>query len=227
MRILLISFFILCCFGRPAGQVTLGKVYSPGLGKTERSGDHMIVDLSYNRWFNLPPGIEIKPWSVGFNAYLFKDYVFGKSNYSLGIGFGVGADRVHSNGRFIGIEDTVHHTFFTALVPIDSSFKKNKLALTYLEIPVELRFKSTKKWRFTIGGKWGWLVNPHDKYVDASGKYKNFNIRNFLPFRYGGLLRAGKGNVNFFAFYQFSSLFRKDKGTEVVPVNFGFSFFLF
>lgn len=210
-------------------QITLGQVYSPDYGNGDRVADHIVIEFTHNSWLETPRGVKVKAPGIGFNVYWQKDWRLGESSFSFSTGIGIGSDHVHSNARFIELVDSVTNASFTDLVPLDGSYsyKKNKVQLTFVEIPVELRFKTKNNWRFYVGGKGGVMVSSHAKWVDDNGKYKDFNIPNFLPYRYGATLRLGKGKINFNGYYQLSPVFEKNKGVEIIPWSAGISLFLF
>ena len=133
--------------------------------------------------------------------------------------------------KFVTTQDSLGNEF-TSLEAFPTSYfyKRNKISLNFVEVPFELRFRSPSKPRFTFypGIKFGYLFNAHTKTIDDTGKYKNYNVPNLNPIRYGISLRLGWGNAfHIYAYYQLSGMFEENKGAVVNPFSIGFTFYIF
>jgi hypothetical protein len=64
-----------------------------------------------------------------------------------------------------------------------------------------------------------YLPNDNNKLVI----YKKVRIPNVSKFRYGVSLRLGYKWLNFWGYYQLSSVFDKGKGPEMYPISIGVS----
>jgi hypothetical protein len=88
-----------------------------------------------------------------------------KSKISLAIGLGLGMHNLHHNGI---LQDSATTSYFEPIPDkvngTDIEYKTNKLQLTYLDIPAEIRFKSDKGFRLALGIKAGYLISAHTKY---------------------------------------------------------------
>jgi|GEM_PF-762903 len=108
------------------------------------------------------------------------------------------------------------------------SFKKNKLRVTYLHIPVMLNFetnpsKKSKSYHFNAGVYGNVLLKA--KTVQKTNEYKSkvkdqFNLNNF---QYGLLAQAGYGPITFYGTYGLNEFFKpeKDNGYTLIPITFG------
>ena len=118
----------------------------------------------------------------------------------------------------------------------ETEFKKNKLATTYIDFPIELRFRSRPnekdgQFKFAVGIRPGLLVKSHIKYKgdgfrtqdnpDETVKFKEFKIKNLERFRYGVSARFGYGAFNVFGTYYISDLFKDGLGPDVNPFLIG------
>lgn len=185
--------------------------------------DKLIVDLNHDRWMRIPPGIDLKPWSYGINTNAYFDLPFGASPFSFAWGLGFTSHNVHSNGKVVYRLDASGKVF-TAIEPITNDYIKNKLSLNYITLPVELRFRTLKKpkFRLFVGGKAGYLVNSHTKYVDDDIKIKVYRIKNVDPLMYGLTARIGIGRVQFTGYYSLTSVFERGKGEkDLIPYSVG------
>jgi hypothetical protein len=206
---------------------------------TGRAGDHLVIQLSNDRWMGAPDSISsrLKGLSRGLNIYLMMDKPF-KSNPKLSAAFGVGVSTSSMFFKNTGVDvkaggarlpfknlDTLNH------------FKKFKLATAYLEIPFELRFSSkpennNKSLKFAIGAKVGTLLNVHTKgktLLDGNGKTinayaeKESSKRFFNSTRISGTARIGYGIYSLFASYQINNLLKDGAGPDIRPLQIGIS----
>lgn len=182
--------------------------------------DQVILDLTMTNWLNIPSGIKnnmLQSRCVG--VYYMFEIPFGKSNFSVAFGAGFSSQNVSNNAKIIYSNDS------TIFEPITASYKANKISTNYLDIPVELRFKTNpdshnKSFYFTAGFKGEYLVNSHTKYKDSEGKLKVFNVKNLLQYPYGITVRTGYGWFGLVGYYSLTTLF-DGKGPAVTPFSVG------
>ncbi|MBI3883326.1 MAG: outer membrane beta-barrel protein, partial [Sphingobacteriales bacterium] len=112
-------------------------------------------------------------------------------------------------------------------------FKKYKLATTYLEVPLELRYtahpeKENKSWKFAAGIKVGFLLNAHTK--GKTLQYQNGSSNNFVEkintnrffntTRVSGTARIGYGHYSLFGSYSLTT-FLKNDNADIRPYQIG------
>ncbi len=170
------------------------------------------MDLEYNR-------------SIAVNLNLFQQNLPLVSNrLAMYTGLGVSWNnyRFSNNIRLVHGEDQLEH--YTDTI---HSFRKNKLALLHLNVPLMLEFQTPDRRGFHIaaGFNLGVRLRSNTKYVysfDGSRQrekdYKDFYL---APFRYDATARIGFGRINLFATYALNPLFRQDKGPEIHPFSIG------
>lgn len=175
-----------------------------------------------------PEGIQFKDVNLGSNIYGMYNYVIPKSKISLAIGLGLGMHNLRSNGI---LTDTSNVSYFVPYpdkvnnVAVD--YSANKLQLTYLDIPAEIRFKSEKGFRLALGIKAGYLISAHTKFKgdDPEGgraiKIKEGNLPNLEKWRFGPTFQIGYKWVNFTGFYSLSKVFVNPNGPQIYPVSIG------
>lgn len=186
------------------------------LGKSDR----FVFDLFSDVWLNAPDSAKFNGFQRGANISSFTDIPFGKSNFSLGVGVGINCTNVYHGSDIF--KDSAGVSYFK---PKSVEFKYNKLALTYLNTPIEFRFrsKSDNIFRCAIGGRFGYLINNHTKFVSDDIKTKAYNISDINKLQYGLTLRVGYKFLNFYAYYGLSTLFKEDKGEKLSQLSFGIS----
>lgn len=186
------------------------------------------VGLFTDIWMNSPAGMNIRTINQGVQVIGTYNMPFGKSNFSFAIGLGINIHNLYWNYRFQG--DSLAFQF----VKIENlSYKRSKLTLPYLEVPIEFRLKTNNKISAAIGFKIGYMVYAHAKYVGDDYlfpknttntlKVSNKGIQNLEKFEYGPTVRLGYKWFNVNAYYSLSNIFQKGSGRpEIYPISVGF-----
>lgn len=174
---------------------------------------------------NVPAGIEQRNYSPSFmfSMNLNKPLVKGRFlNFSVGSGIGLQSNNLHSNARIS--KNNEGQTVFTP-IPENTSYSKNKLTLTYAEIPVELQLTLGEKYSFTIaaGFKAGYLISSHMKFKGENYlnnsislgservKIKEYHIPNVKKLRYTATGRISYKFISAFVHYNLTPVFEEDK----------------
>lgn len=108
-------------------------------------------------------------------------------------------------------------------------YKKNKLAVNYITIPLLLQFNSHQEFRKSIhvatGILFSYKYNSHLKLVYSedgdkkkSKRHDEFNIE---PFRYDATLRIGYQSYTLYASYSLNTLFKENRGPSLHPFQVG------
>jgi hypothetical protein len=216
----------------PAASASKKKVwkYNPN-----RANDHFMIQVGYNGWASKPDTISTKGIPRTFNMYFMFDFPFKTSpRFSVGIGAGLGTDNFYLNKQSIDIAGRTSNTL--AFKSDTNYFKKYKLATTYLEIPVELRFaanpdNTNKSWKVAVGGKIGTMLSAMTKGKNLmSSKGGTINSytekikskRYFNSTRLAVTGRISKGVFGIFGQYQINQ-FIKDgavpAGSQLVDIR--------
>ena len=256
MRKIVLSFLIAVCsfavaFGQdsiaPPTAVTTGpKGISAQVKKRITSAkDRLVIDLCMmnaivkkDGGVTVPNDFKLGGFNRGINVYFMYDVVLGKKtkpqHFSIAPGIGVGSE----NYYFKNYKLSWHYDSLTRFKPLGDSItaKNSKLNMTYIDIPIEFRYRSTpnKKtgmsWKIAVGFKFGFLVGSKWKYkgesLDNSGEnvtFKDMKIGNMSKIRYGAYIRGGYGMVNLFYYYNISNTFANNKGPKMNTMAFGIS----
>lgn len=202
------------------------------------SRDRVVVELTFDNWFHNVDSLQTKWHSLGFNFYFMYDMIIKKSRFSFAPGIGIGTSHIYNNSQIVKTDST---SFFKPIRDGDTkggyqidNLKGNKLTLIYLDVPLELRYRSkpndkNKSFKMAVGIKAGVLVQNHfkTKFEDSFGdvkKIKDINQKDLLKFRAAATYRIGYGPFNVVASYSLTHLFKKDRGPEVTPFSIGISF---
>ncbi len=200
-----------------SAQDTNAEDKDKGLKRPDIPGE-LMVDIGFNVWSSMPGFLERRTWSSKSIAlsYIKRKALSGKLSFYYGVGLGMEkmslGDTVSlSSAKLLDGSDADPNLDSLASVAItslpDGSFGKNKLATTYLDIPVELRFhpfgtQDGEGLFLGVGGIVGIRLNAHTKWkYDLNGETRREKISgkfNLNSFRYGYQVRAGFRGVHLF-----------------------------
>jgi hypothetical protein len=208
----------------------------------DRAGDHLMLQLSSDHWFGVPDSIStnMKGLARGINAYIMFDKRF-KTNpfWSAAFGLGVSNSNIYFKNEApypngIGV---VNQGTSSVSFPSNGSgseaFKKYKLATTYIEIPVEMRYtfdpiNESNSWKIAFGLKFGLLANAHTKgktLEDPNSPTLNYTEKInstslFNTGRVAGTLRVGYGHYSLFGAYSLTNFIKGAEG-NIRPIQIG------
>ncbi|HOU98089.1 MAG TPA: outer membrane beta-barrel protein [Bacteroidales bacterium] len=185
--------------------------------------------------FSLPTNIDYlelqQAKSINFN-FNFIEWNIGLYKNYIGIVSGLGLG--YNNYQF---EKHTHlnmdTTFLGYTIDSDNKYKKNKLVVSNLRVPLMLEFNlpvnDHKDKIYISAGMIGSLrIGSHIKqvyFVDGDRQSNKEYHSYFLnPFAYSAQARIGYNKLGFYFEYQLSELFKKDKGPSLYPWAAGLSF---
>ncbi|MEQ9467823.1 MAG: outer membrane beta-barrel protein [Ekhidna sp.] len=195
-----------------------------GWKRPDIPGD-LMVDVGFNVWSSMPGALEKRTWSsksIGL-YYTKRKVLTGKLSFNYGAGLGLekmslGDSSTLFSNRLSG--SGANQTLEPVLIfPLSDtlSYSKNKLATTYLDIPVEFRFhpmgtEDGEGLFIGVGGIVGLRLNSHTKqkydYQGETVRDKVSGKYNLNPFRYGYQIRAGFKGVHLFYKRYVSDVFK-------------------
>lgn len=197
--------------------------------------DQLGIELLSIQWLDAPEGVKVEPYSNAFNLQYMITLAGKNSNVALAIGAGLLTENYFLNAFPVKGENELD------LVPISDEldYKRNKIRLLTLEMPLEFRLRSgknsrNKNWKLYLGGKVGYKVQSMHKYIGDNPaeptdhlKQKTYTIRYTEPFSYGVTARIGYGQFFMSGYYSFTNHFQKDKGPELIPFMVGITLFIY
>ena len=189
------------------------------------------IDIFNDLVMDAPKGdVEFRGFNPGVNVYAMRTFPIGKTNFAFAGGLGLGMHNIYSNST---LQVDSAGVSFLREIPEKAAngknidYKKSKISLTYVDLPVELRFKTEGGFRISAGFKVGYLINAHTKYkgddlIDGSKtKIKVGRLPNIQSWRYGPSFQIGYKWVNLMAFYSISTVFEDKQGPAIYPISLG------
>lgn len=216
---------------------------APNTGKinVNNSKDRVVVEFMFDNWRWNDDAVKVQPrwFSRGINFFLMYDLPLGESRLSFAPGAGISNQNYFINSA---LElDTSGISFFNPIRNVigqDTDFKKYKVSNTFIEVPLEFRYRTTpdkndRSWKFGIGGRIGYRLTSGTKYKGDDylnrnhvGTVKNkekagYNLANF---RYGLTGRVGYGPINIVTFYGLNNMFKENLGPKLNTYSVGIQF---
>ncbi len=197
-----------------------------------RPSERFLLDLFTDVWQNEPANMDMNTINRGVGIYILHDFVLGTSNFSVATGLGFASHNLYSDHYYIYDPDTDTYNF----EPIEADYDKNKISLNYLDVPVELRFRTRTlphTFRIHAGIKGGYLINAHTKFVGEDEvfghdiKFKEHRLEQIEKFRFGITGRIGYGRVTLNAYMPLTDVFSGNNAEEMNPFSVGLTFILF
>jgi hypothetical protein len=229
--------FLMLLGGLLLGQFTQAQevLESPKPKFEAKQQDQLIFDLTWENFTNKPDDLSYRWYNNGFNMAFMYDVPFSPTSHvSVAIGLGFSTQSYYS--RYNIVSDSVGDggTYSNWERVQDTAIKNNKFSTSYIELPVELRYRSTPNskgfsWKFAVGAKVGYQFDAHSKttrinpFNGEKEKYKAYVFPDVQEWRYGLYVRAGYGKVNFTCFYSMSPFFIENQGPEMNQLSVGIS----
>ncbi len=197
-----------------------------------RPADRLIFTAITDVWSGLPTNMKTFAVNRGIIIDYFHDQPLGTSNFSVAAGLSFAGHNLYSNHRYSRVGNK--HEFVA--IPSAQEYSNNKLSLNYLNIPLEVRFR-TRGWkrnmRIHAGIRGGYLISGHTKYVgeDLPGgrrtKVKEKMLDNIEPFMLGAHARIGIGKVTLSGYMPLNTIFKDNSAADANFFSLGLSFIVF
>src|SRR5450755_1957357 len=212
------------------------KVTYASLNLANRANDHFMIEFSYDNWVGKTDSMNTSGFSRGFAFYFMYDLPFkSEPHFSVGAGIGIDASNIFFHNTEVLVAAPGNQTLAFPSTANTDHFKKYKLVLTNLEVPLELRYafhpeNTNKSWKIALGFKAGVLLSAYNKGKDlenVGGQVENSYIakesstRFFNSGRIVGTARVSYGWIGVFAQLQLTPLIINGAGPTINPYSIG------
>jgi hypothetical protein len=218
LGMLLVSY---CTFAQDAKTAVANKA----MGATERSRDFLVIQLGYVGLNGTGASNINSGFNREFNLALMYDIPLQNTNFSLAAGLGISSTGIYLKDQIIDLKSGTSPNFAS-----NQNYSKFKLAMNYLEIPLEIRYRqvpenANKGFKVGLGIKVGNLVNVHTRSVQTINGNKNIekeaNKSMFNTWRFAGTARIGYGNFAVYGTYNLTSVFKETGTYDIRPYSIG------
>ena len=171
--------------------------------------DQIYLNLTYISLLNTPPAISQSGFSFGLGGGFIRDFPLnGRRNVALGAGLGYGFNNYYFNLRYS--QETPEGT--------ESVVLNNKFMLHMLEVPLELRLRTStatryKFWRFYPGFKISYVFGENLSLEKGLG-FDGGQLVEYNELLYGITFSAGFNKWNIHLYYGLNDLMTNTAGNE-------------
>lgn len=187
-----------------------------------REHDWFSYDISTLILQNAPAGLEQEGWSNGHTFSFMKDVLLGKSNFSIGVGLAYTSNNYKTNVR-LAVDETTGDASFTLLNSDSTSYNKNKFNAKYVEIPVELRFRTRpddngRFLRIYLGARGGIRFSGYSLFENDQAEVRYYHPQELNRWIAGTYVRLGYGAISVYGYYSLTPVFDYSSPAGL-PVN--------
>src|SRR5450755_1029070 len=216
--------------------IKVTKVTYSSLNLANRPNDHFMIEFSYDNWVGKTDSMNTSGFSRGFAMYFMYDFPFKSDpHWSVGAGIGIDASNIFFHDTNVGVAIPGNVTLAFTSTANSDHFKKYKLVLTNLDVPIELRYafhpeNTNKSWKIALGIKVGVLLSAYTKGKDLENQAnviinqyieKQSSTNYFNGPRLVSTARVSWGFIGVFGTYQLTPLIRNGSGPTVNPYSIG------
>lgn len=196
------------------------KIYDASFFTTNDSlyrEDQFYFAITYNTLIKAPSDFRQSKIPLGLHVGFMRDMPINKSRTTaVALGIGVSYNKYHHNLLIESQEGLRNYDILEK-----EGFSKNKLELLYIDVPLELRWRTStpeshKFFRLHAGFKISYLAMSKSKYVGDRGAAVLYGNSDLSKFQMGPTVAFGYNTWNFYGYYGLNSLF---KNTDVDQEN--------
>lgn len=193
--------------------------------------DQFYLNLSFSNLQKSPAGLKQNKISPMVSFGFLRDMPINKNRtwaFAAGIGYTI---NIINDNLFLSYnnENIVYQ------VNSQVSYEKNKMTLQYLDLPLEIRwrtstFDSHEFWRIYTGFKFSYLINSHYNFVGAEG---DLNIRgntDINKLQCGVYTAMGRNTWNLYVYYGLNPIFKSasidQQPIKMTTFNMGLQFYI-
>lgn len=189
--------------------------------------DKMMFDFYSPNWVNTPNQISSDyNKSFGFAFTWGADRQIKKSLFSYYYGLSYDYNKIGTNAKVVEPINLLGHPADLHWEHYTIQPKINKFKLHYIDVPLELRFRTQTRipFRFYLGAKVGYLIKSSYVHESTLGNTINKSKLDGLnPLKYGLTCRIGYGLFNVYTYYGLNSTLTKEVGGGTHQFSIGLS----
>ena len=194
--------------------------------------DQFYVNFTYNQLQNIV-GLSQTKFSPGFCFGILRDMPINKSRtFAIATGLGYSFNIFDNNLQIINGENSApnSYNFLTT-----ANFNKNQLTLHYLDVPIEIRWRTSSPsdhqfWRIYTGLKLSYLVSDSYKFENGDQNNSIQSNPDLNKLVYGTYLTIGWNTWNLYAYYGLNSIFKSgeinSQKINTSSFNIGLQFYI-
>lgn len=216
-----VSIILLLLTGTILWQNVDAQVLSESAKRKFTVGVNFYTTLWQTDFLN--PEVKTRTINQGVDVFFMYNMPLKKGSLSsFSAGLEIRSENMYTNAKIQDVKaDTIVFT------PIKENYKRSKINMTYVDLPLELKFRTKGGFKATVGFKLGYMISSKQKYVgdrpddNRPVNVKSIKINQAEKFTYGPSLRVGYKWISVYAYYQISKVFKSGFGPNIYPVSLG------
>ena len=238
MKKVFVLFIVILCAGTLLAQDTSSRSTR---SKSRFNADYKTykkisigTDFTYDLWQDMPEAIGKKRFNRSSSFFGTYNFRLNNSSFYLCPGLGFNFRNIYAGALLQ--RDTLTGIAYVP-IPEGTSFKKAKTTLSYIELPIDLRY-SYKRFQAGIGLKISCNIGVTSKYkgkqfaedgmagqysVGKDIKEKWVQIPDAERFQFGAQVRIGYSWIHAYGYYSFNKVFKSSTNIEMYPISVGIS----
>lgn len=183
-------------------------------------GGEMFTDFNTGKHYD---NFKLRSINQGVSVYSMFNFPINKSPHTASVGFGFTSHNYYMKSAYL----LTPYNDVAQFADVIYDYKRSKINVNYIDIPIEVSFKIVDKFKISAGFKFGILTSGKSKYIgelyndDKEYHVKMCKINNLEKYVYSLTFRFAYRSVYLFGAYQFSDTFRNGKGPEISPISIG------
>lgn len=183
-------------------------------------GGELFTDFNTGASYD---NFKMRDINQGFSVYSMFNFQINESPHFASIGVGFTSHNFYMKGTYVTEPYLNKITFLD--VPFD--YKRSKINVTYVDIPIEMSFRIKDKFKISAGFKFGILTTGKTKFVGElkndgqMWRIKHCRMNNLEKYVYSVTLRMAYKSVYIFGAYQFGNTFKDGTGPQIKPLSIG------
>lgn len=172
----------------------------------------------------LPPKFSFRTINQGVTVFVMYNLQIKQSLNSFSIGLDIRNHNMYANSIIPDVKaDSIKYELIT------NSYKRSKVNVTYLDLPLELKLRNAKGFKVGIGLKVGYKIGSKQKYVGdrfipddgQEVNIKESKINQLEDWVFGATLRIGYKWISLYGYYQFNPIYVSGLGPKLTPISIG------
>lgn len=193
---------------------------------SERTNGKVIIGGELFTDFNTGTSYDnfkMRDINQGFSAYSMFNFQINKSPHFASIGVGFTSHNFYMKGTYLARP----YYDVTTFLEVPHDYKRSKVNVTYVDIPIEMSFRIKDKFKISAGFKFGILTTGKSKFIgelyndDKTYYVKYCRINNLEKYVYSVTMRLAYRSVYIFGAYQFGDTFKNPAGPQIRPLSVG------
>jgi len=194
--------------------------------------DQFYIGFTYDIMEQRPEGMQQNKFSSGITFGFLRDMPVNKARtWSVAAGLGLG---IHNYNHNLAVTHS-DAGYQYGVIPDTVAYRKNKIILDYLDVPIELRWRTStpnshKFWRVYTGLKFSYLLFSKYKYRDSDHARVTNYLGDLDKLQYGLYVATGYNTWNLNVYYGFNPLFKSGEvdgeRLKMHALNIGLMFYI-